>query len=46
MLNLDIWFSKDARKWLGNYDYESLELEKLLPCEVMTYCMKHAKESE
>jgi len=44
MRDLDIWFSKDARKWLGNYGYESMQLEELRPCEVMTYCMKHAKE--
>lgn len=46
MESLDIWFSKDARKWLGNFEYESMELEKLRPCEVMTYCMKHAKQGE
>lgn len=44
MHHLDIWFSKDARKWLGNFEYESIELEQLRPCEVMTYCMKHARE--
>lgn len=41
--NVDVWFSKDARKWLGNFEYESIELEKLYPCEVMAYCMKPAK---
>lgn len=46
MNNVDIWFSQEARKWLGNYDYESIELEELRPCEVMTYCMKHAIEEE
>ncbi len=44
MRNLEIWFSKDARKWLGKFEYESIELEELRPCEVMAYCMKRAKE--
>ncbi len=44
MKDLDIWFSKDARKWLGGFDYESMQLEELRPCEVMTYCMKQVKE--
>ncbi len=44
MQDLDIWFSKDARRWLGGFEYESIQLEQLNPCEVMTYCMKHATE--
>jgi len=44
MRHLEVWFSKDARKWLGGFDYESIELEQLRPCEVMTYCMKRAKD--
>lgn len=46
MRDLDVWFSKDARKWLGNYSYESMQIEELPPCEVMIYCMKHAKEEK
>ncbi len=44
MNNVEIFFSKDARMWLGDYDYEHLELEDVRPCEVITYCMKHIKK--
>lgn len=44
MRDLDIWFSKDCRKWLGGYGYDSMQLEEIRPCEVITYCMKHGRE--
>ncbi len=44
--DIDILFSEDARKWLGDYVYESMQLEKLYPCEIMTYCMKHRNDDE
>lgn len=44
LTDLEILFPEDARKWLGNYTYESMQLEKLYPCEVMTYCMKHRND--
>ncbi len=40
MHNVDIWFSKNARRWMGDYEYESMELDRLKPCEVMIYCMR------
>ena len=46
MHDIDIWFSEDARTWLNDYVYESMQLEKLNPCEVMTYCMKPEKSLE
>ncbi len=40
LYNLDIHFPKEALQWMGGFDYESIQLEKLRPCEVMAYCLK------
>ncbi len=43
MHNVEIFFSIEARVWLGDYEYESLELEDVRPCEVICYSMKSGK---
>mgnify|MGYP000350828482 CR=1 FL=1 len=46
LYDIDIQFPEEARQWLGGYPYESIQLEKMVPCEVLTYCMKRRNDLE
>jgi len=46
LTDIEVLFPEDARRWLNDYPYESMQLEKLYPCEVMTYCMMHRTDEE
>lgn len=44
--DITIELPEAAREWLGGYDFERVEFERMCPCDVIAYCLKKGKQQQ